>query len=123
MTRVIPVLFGALFTVATAWSLGMLLFRRLALVFYAWEERLLAFVVGSACLSGIMFVLSATRLARRTLLLLLGLAIVGYALYSGVFQHSREIFSRHFPLCGAGFLQLASPRHLRWIFPRSRSRA
>lgn len=92
MTRVIPVLFGALFTVATAWSLGMLLFRRLALVFYGWEERLLAFVVGSACLSGIMFVVSATRLARRTLLLLLGLAIVGYALYSGVLQQTRKSF-------------------------------
>ena len=93
MTRVIPVLFGALFTVATAWSLGMLLFRRLALVFFGWEERLLAFVVGSACLSGIMFVVSATRLARRTLLLLLGLAIVGYALYSGVLKKTRKSFT------------------------------
>ena len=76
MIRVIPVLFGALFTVATAWSLGMLLFRKLSLVLHVWEERLLAFVAGSACLSAIMFVLSATRLVRRGVLLVLALAII-----------------------------------------------
>src|ERR1700733_8594345 len=86
MIRVIPVLFGALLTVAIAWSLGMLLFRKLSLVFHVWEERLLAFVAGSACLSAIMFVLSATRLVRRGVLLVLALAIIGYAAYSGVYR-------------------------------------
>jgi hypothetical protein len=86
MIRLIPIFLGALFTVATAWSLGMLLFRRLSLVFHAWEERLLAFVAGSACLSAIMFLLSATRLARRGILLVLALAIIGYAVYSGAFR-------------------------------------
>jgi hypothetical protein len=90
--RVVPVLFGALFTIATAWSLGMLLFRRLSLVFQAWEERLLAFVAGSACLSGIMFVLAATRLVRRGILLVLGLAIIGYAAYSGALRLSGKRF-------------------------------
>src|ERR1700733_1695294 len=88
MLRVIPVLFGALFTVVTAWSLGMLLFRKLSLAFQDWEERLLAFVAGSACLSAIMFLLSATFLVRRGVLLVLGLAIIGYAAYSGVFLFS-----------------------------------
>jgi hypothetical protein len=92
MIRVVPILFGALFTAATAWSLGMLLFRRLALVFHAWEERLLAYIVGSACLSGIMFVLCATRLARRGPLLFLGLAIIGYAVYSGALRSSGKRF-------------------------------
>ena len=92
MIRVIPVLFGALFTVATAWSLGMLLFRRLSLAFHAWEERLLAFVAGSAGLSAIMFVLSATRLARRGILLVLALGIIGYAGYSGVWRVSGKPF-------------------------------
>ena len=68
MIHVIPVLFGGLFTVLTAWSLGMLLLRRLSLDLHAWEERLLAFVTGSACLSAIMFLLSATRLVRRGIL-------------------------------------------------------
>lgn len=103
MIRVIPVLFGALFTVAAAWSLGMLLFRRLALAFHEWEERLLAFVVGSACLSAIMFVLSATRLVRRGILLALGIAIIGYALYSGVFRRTGKPFP---PL----------PQFWRWVF-------
>jgi hypothetical protein len=103
MIHVVPVLFGALFTVATAWSLGMLLFRRLALVFHAWEEHLLAFVAGSACLSGIMFVLSATRLVRRGILLVLALAIIGYAVYSGAFRFSGKRFP---PL----------PELWRWVF-------
>jgi len=92
MIRVIPILFGALFTAATAWSLGMLLFRRLALVLHVWEERLLAFIVGSACLSGIMFVLSITWLVRRGILLALGLAIIGYAVYSGALRSSEKPF-------------------------------
>ena len=103
MTRVIPVLFGALFTVATIWSLGMLLFRRLSLAFHAWEERLLAFVVGSACLSGIMFVLSATRLASRGILLVVGLAIIGYGAYSGIGRFQ-----------GKGFPPLSTL--WRWVF-------
>ena len=103
MIRVIPVLFGALFTVATCWSLGMLLFRRLSLALQAWEERLLAFVVGSACLSGIMFLLSAARLVHRGILLALGLAIVGYGVYSGIGRFHGKPFP---PL----------PEFWRWVF-------
>lgn len=92
MIHAIPVLFGALFTVATAWALGMLLFRKLSLVLGLWEERLLAFVAGSACLSAIMFVLSATRLVRRGILLVLAVAIIGYAVYSGAFRSTGKRF-------------------------------
>ncbi len=98
MIRVIPILFGALFTAVTAWSLGMLLFRRLSLVFYAWEERLLAFVAGSACLSGIMLVLSISRLVFRGILLALGLAIIGYAVYSGALRFKGKRFPPLAPL-------------------------
>ena len=108
MIRVIPVLFGALFTVATAWSLGMLLFRRLSLAFHAWEERLLAFIVGSACLSGIMFLLSATRLVHRGILLVLGLAIIGYAGIFRRFPVRPESRSRRSRNCGAGSSEWAS---------------
>ena len=38
--HVIPILLGALFTIATAWSLGMLLLRHFG-AFYDWERRLL----------------------------------------------------------------------------------
>jgi hypothetical protein len=92
MIRVIPVLFGALFTIATAWSLGMLFCRKLKLVFSAWEERLLGFILGSACLSAIMFVLAATRLVRRGILLVLGIAIIGYAVYSSALRLSGKLY-------------------------------
>ncbi|HTW64850.1 MAG TPA: glycosyltransferase family 39 protein, partial [Bryobacteraceae bacterium] len=92
MIHAVPILLGALFTVATAWSLGMLLLRNLAAPFFAWERRLLAFVVGSASLSEIMFALSAVRLVHRGVLLAIGLAAIGYALYSGAFRSSGKAF-------------------------------
>jgi hypothetical protein len=98
MIHVVPILFGALFTVVTAWSLGMLLFRKLAPSFYDWERRLLAFVAGSACLSAIMFVLSAVKLVHRGVLLALGLAVIGYAAYSGAFRSPRKAFAPLAPL-------------------------
>ena len=103
MMRVPAILFGALFTVSTAWALGAILFRRLSLVFEAWEERLLSFVVGSACLSAIVFALSAVKLIRRGVLLVLGLALIGYAVGSGAFRSSGKTFP---PL----------PRLWRWVF-------
>jgi len=92
MTRLLSVLFGALFTVATAWSLGTLLFRKVAPALYTWEERLLAFVAGSACLSEIMFALSAARQIHRGLLLALGLATIACALFFGTLRSSRKAF-------------------------------
>jgi Dolichyl-phosphate-mannose-protein mannosyltransferase len=103
MTRAIAPLLGALFTVVTAWSLGMLLLRRLAVVLHKWEERLLAFVAGSVCLSAVMFVLSATRLVHRGVLVALALAIIGYAAYSGAFRSAAKPFP---PL----------PRSWGWVF-------
>jgi hypothetical protein len=103
MIRVVPILFAALFTVVTAWSLGMLLLRKMSPVLRDWEERLLAFMVGSAGLSAILFVLSATRLVHRGVLLALGLATIGYAAYSGVFRSTGKPFP---PL----------PRLWRWVF-------
>lgn len=103
MTEVIPVLFGALITVVTAWSLGMLLLRKLSLSFYKWEERLLAFIAGSACLSAIMFILSAVRVVHRGVLGVLAAAIIGYAAYSGALRSDAKPSP---PL----------PRLWRWIF-------
>jgi hypothetical protein len=86
--------------------MGLLLFRRLSLVFLGWERRLFAFVVGSACLSAILFVLSATRLVYRGVLLALGLGTIVYAASSGTFRFPKEP-SR--PL----------PRLWRWVFAAS----
>jgi hypothetical protein len=98
MIQVVPILFGALFTIATAWSLGMLLLRRLEPWFDAWEWRLLSFVVGSAALSEIMFALSAARLVHRGVLLALGLASIGYAVYTGAFRSTGKAFAPLAPL-------------------------
>src|SRR5580658_2800827 len=98
MMHVVPILFGALFTVATAWSLGMLLLRRLAASFDPWERRLLAFFVGSACLSAILFALSAAHLAYRGVLLGLGLGSIGYAAYSGALRSHGKAFAPLAPL-------------------------
>lgn len=89
---VLSILFGCLFTVVTAWALGTVLLRRLSLVFYRWEERLLAFLVGSACLSVIIFVLCAARLAWKSLFLILGVAIIGYAVRSGAHRFRGDPF-------------------------------
>lgn len=77
MPPAIKILFGAVFTVATSWALGTVLIRRLGLRFHALEERLLAFIIGSACLSEIMFALAALHLVRRGILwVLTGLVVV-----------------------------------------------
>ncbi len=103
MIHAVPALFGAAFTALTAWSLGILLLRGLKLALDQWEERLLAFMSGSACLSAIMFVLSALRLVYHGVLWALALAILAYAAYSGVFRPSKKTFP---PL----------PQTWRWIF-------
>jgi hypothetical protein len=100
---VLAILFGWLFTVATAWALGTLLLRKLSLVFYRWEERLFAFLVGAALLSAIVFALCAAHLAWKPLFLVLGLAIIFYALRMGA-HHPR----------GDSFAPL--PRRWRWVF-------
>jgi hypothetical protein len=89
---VLAILFGWLFTVATAWALGTLLIRKLSLPFYHWEERLFAFLVGAALLSAIVFVLCAANLAWKALFLVLGLAIILYALHSGAHRPRGESF-------------------------------
>jgi hypothetical protein len=98
MIHVVPILLATLFTLATAWSLGMLLLRNVAPAFDAWELRLLAFVVGSACLSEIMFALCAAKLVYRGVLLALGLVSIGYAIYSGAVRSRGKPFAPLAPL-------------------------
>ncbi len=83
MKAVLYILFGSSFLVATAWALGTILLRRLGVSLYRVEERLLGFMVGSACLSGIVFALSTVKLASKGVFLALGIVTIGYALYSG----------------------------------------
>jgi hypothetical protein len=97
MWAVLNVLFGASFAVATAWALGAILLRKLSLSLYRIEERLFSFVVGSACLSALVFVLATVKLVRKGVFLTLGLLIIGYALYSGAHRSCGKEFPRLSP--------------------------
>src|SRR5260370_36879569 len=87
--RVIYAVFGAAFTLAIAGALGTLLLRKLALCLNSLEARLLAIVLGSACLSAIVFALCTLGLARKSTYLLLGLLVITYAVRSGA-HHLRS---------------------------------
>ena len=81
MRIVLSILFGWTLTVATAWALGAILIRKLSLVFYRTEEWLFSFLIGSACLSAIVFALASVKLARKGVFLALGVLAIGYAVY------------------------------------------
>ena len=75
-------LFGASITIATAWALGRIVLRRLALSLDAAEEKLLALVTGSACLSTLVFGLGAVGLARKGVFLGIALVAILLAIFS-----------------------------------------
>ena len=85
---VASILFGALFTLASAWALGAIILRRLAVSLDLWEQRLFAFLTGAASLSMVVFLISAAKLAHRGVFLALGAALIGYAFYTG--EHRGE---------------------------------
>jgi FkbM family methyltransferase len=76
-------LFGAVVTIATAWALGTLALRRTSSSLDAVEERLLAFLTGSACLSTLVFALCTVGLARKSVFLGMGLLAVLAAIRFG----------------------------------------
>ncbi len=88
MRAPLEIRFGALLTVLTATAMGGLLFRALRITLCRIEERLLAFVTGSACLSSLMFVLSEFRLVHTPLLLALAALILAAAIARKVHRRS-----------------------------------
>jgi hypothetical protein len=103
MRAVLAALFGASLTIATAWALGAIVLRKLSVALYRVEERLFSFLLGSACLSAIVFALATVKLARRGVFAALGILIVGYAFYSGAHRPKGNQFP---PL----------PRLWKWVF-------
>jgi hypothetical protein len=59
----LSIVFGAVFTSATAWSIGRLLFSRLRISLRRVEHELLAGITGAAILSLVIFLLCAAHLA------------------------------------------------------------
>ena len=90
MKAVFYILFGGLFTYAVSLALGGILFRLLAIRLRRGEEKLLAFVTGSAILSGIVFLLCCTRLARKGAFLVIGIAAIAGAIRMGVHRARGE---------------------------------
>src|SRR5712692_10506571 len=80
MLSILYILFGGLFTIATAWSLGRLLLRKISTKLSEIEAQVLAFITGSACLSVIVFALCAARLARKGIFLAAGLIAIGFGM-------------------------------------------
>ncbi len=81
MPQAVAILFGAAFTVAVAAAAGRLLLGRLALRFYRGERILLEFILGSALLSLLVFLLAACGLARRGVLLVCGVMLLGISVW------------------------------------------
>ncbi|MBV8820298.1 MAG: discoidin domain-containing protein [Acidobacteriaceae bacterium] len=98
----IYILFGALFTAATSWALGALLFYRLRVELRRMEDRLLAFVTGSGLLSAIVFVLCCVKLARKGVFLVVGAMAIGSAIRLGLHRSRGEALP-------------AIPRVWRWV--------
>ena len=64
MREVANILFGAAFTVAVCWALGVLLLSRLQVTFHRWEATLFEFICGAGCLSLVTALLCCVHLAR-----------------------------------------------------------
>ncbi|MEN6533655.1 MAG: hypothetical protein ABFD89_08330 [Bryobacteraceae bacterium] len=90
MPQAFYILFGAVFTAVTAIALGKLLLRGLGLKFYRAEEHLFSFVTGSACLSFLVFLLSAAQLARKGVFLALGILVIAVAIRRGAHHPAGE---------------------------------
>jgi hypothetical protein len=76
MQRVIPILLGALLCGGTALALGTILFWKLRLQTGRGEYFALAFLVGSACFSQIVFLLCCAGLARTEIFIPIGVCSV-----------------------------------------------
>src|SRR5215469_7795959 len=79
MAKLLPILFGAAFTVATALAFGYLLLHRLRLTLYREETAPFAFVCGSALLSLATFFLCLAHQARWFVFLGVGLFAILWA--------------------------------------------
>jgi len=90
MPQPVYILFGAVFTCLTAVAAGKLLFHLLCLRLRKWEETLLAFYAGAACLSLAVFALSAAGLAYKGVFLALGLLVISLVVTRGAWHDRGE---------------------------------
>ena len=82
MPAAVPILFGAVFTVAVMLATGKLILRAAALPLNAAEERVFGFMIGAAVLSTVVFLLCAARVVETGGFLLVGASILTGAWFS-----------------------------------------
>src|SRR4029077_17504581 len=90
MTQLAAILFSALFTFAVCLCAGKLVLQSLRAKLYRSEEFFLGFVLGSACLSTLVFLLAAAGFAYPAVFLAAGLAIIALAFWRGAHRFSSE---------------------------------
>ena len=90
MKQLAYILVGWLLTAIPSWCAGMLLLRRLSVRLYAQEERVLAFVMGSACVSTVVFFLAALHLVYKGVFLTFAVLLIGFAIRQRVWRPSGE---------------------------------
>jgi len=76
MLKVVSILFGALWTCATAWVLGRLMLSRIRLKLFREEEHLIALASGSVLLGLVLFVLGMVHAYYDAVFYLIGAAIL-----------------------------------------------
>ena len=90
MKPLIYIVLGWLLTATSSWCAGMLLLRRLSVRLYREEERVLAFVVGSACVSTAVFLVTALHLVYKGVFLAFALVLIAFAIRQRVWQPRGE---------------------------------
>ncbi len=90
MIQVSLLLFAVSFTWLVSLGAGKMLIAILRLKLYRSEEYFFGFVLGSALLSTLVFVLIAARLAYTGVFLVAGLAIIASAAWRGAYRFSSE---------------------------------
>jgi hypothetical protein len=78
---VLLILLSAALTYSVSYSLGAMLLRALRVRLYRSEERFFSFAAGSACLSALVFALTAAGLARRDVFYAVSLLVLGLAVW------------------------------------------
>jgi hypothetical protein len=86
MKPLAALLFAAFFTWLTAWAAGKWLVRALRVQLHRTEEWFLCFAAGTACLSMLVFLLTAAHLAYTGVFLALGAAIILAAWLTGALR-------------------------------------
>jgi hypothetical protein len=86
---IFPILCGAALTILVSWCAGKVLFNSLALNFYRFEEDLLAFVTGAACISTLVFFLCAGHAARKGVFTIMAVAVIYAAMKRKALARSR----------------------------------